>query len=381
MTRSRLGTACLALAVLAGGCAKEPAPARERQAQHDTPAAEHAPESGATPGSSAEVTAPALPPRPATYAGELPCADCPGIVTTLTLLPEGTYRMRRVYRDATAAGDATFVEPGAWSLEANGHTLVLQSGPESTQRFAITDPHTLDLLDHEGMPIASQANHTLRHAALDPIEDSFPMHGLFIYMADAGRFRECLSGNEVAVAQEADNAALERAYTQLASGPGLPVLVSLVGHFSARPRPDGEGQQPALVVDRFLTAIRAAAECGPIPDAPLENTYWKVLEVNGAPMPVFDEQREAHLRFTGEGKLAGRGPCNTLMGGYTLAAADSLRFSGVATTRMACPVGMDEEAGLLAALQDAAAYRVRGERLELLAPDGRTLVRLIAVYF
>jgi heat shock protein HslJ len=69
------------------------------------------------------------------------------------------------------------------------------------------------------------------------------------------------------------------------------------------------------------------------------------------------------------------------MGGYTSTAPDALSFAGVATTRMACPVGMDEEAGLLAALQDVARHRIRGEGLELLAADGRTLVRLIAVYF
>ena len=33
---------------------------------------------------------------PATYSGKLPCADCPGIQLTVTLLPDSTYRLRQV---------------------------------------------------------------------------------------------------------------------------------------------------------------------------------------------------------------------------------------------------------------------------------------------
>ncbi|HET7564897.1 MAG TPA: copper resistance protein NlpE, partial [Gemmatimonadaceae bacterium] len=63
---------------------------------------------------------------PATYTGELPCADCPGIQLTATLLPDSTFRLRRVYQ-----GRPTVVHDlGRWSVEENGTQLVLRDGAQ-----------------------------------------------------------------------------------------------------------------------------------------------------------------------------------------------------------------------------------------------------------
>jgi len=70
---------------------------------------------------------PALPVAPATHAGTLPCADCPGIEWTLTVLDDGTYRLRRVYLDAKDGRDLAFIDIGRWDTGGADDRLVLRN--------------------------------------------------------------------------------------------------------------------------------------------------------------------------------------------------------------------------------------------------------------
>lgn len=54
-----------------------------------------------------------------TYQGVLPAADCPGIETTLTLKPDGTYSLHEEYFER----DARFDAEGAYTLHGNLLTL------------------------------------------------------------------------------------------------------------------------------------------------------------------------------------------------------------------------------------------------------------------
>ena len=54
-----------------------------------------------------------------TYRGVLPAADCPGIETTLTLKPDGTYSLHEEYLER----DARFDAEGAYTLHGNLLTL------------------------------------------------------------------------------------------------------------------------------------------------------------------------------------------------------------------------------------------------------------------
>ena len=53
------------------------------------------------------------------YKGTLPAADCPGIETTLTLKPDGTYSLHEEYLERNARFDAE----GAYTLHGNLLTL------------------------------------------------------------------------------------------------------------------------------------------------------------------------------------------------------------------------------------------------------------------
>ncbi len=81
------------------------------------------------------------------------------------------------------------------------------------------------------------------------------MRGMFRYMADAGIFTECSTGQRWPVAHEADNAALEREYARASKNPGGPVLVSVEGRVAMRPKMEGQGLQPTLVPERFIARV------------------------------------------------------------------------------------------------------------------------------
>jgi copper homeostasis protein (lipoprotein) len=185
---------------------------------------------------------------PVTYTGAPPCADCPGIQLTVTLLPDSTFRLRQVYQERTAR----FHSLGRWSVEENGSRLVLRGGTPAPQLFEIVGADSLRPLDAQGRPIQSQQSYALARAPeVDPVRDTMQLRGTYTYMADSGRFTECFSGATFPVAQVGANAALERAYLAARPEPGAPLLVSFSGHFEDRPGMEGDRRMEHVVVDSF----------------------------------------------------------------------------------------------------------------------------------
>jgi uncharacterized lipoprotein NlpE involved in copper resistance len=62
------------------------------------------------------------------------------------------------------------------------------------------------------------------------------------------------------VAQEADNATLERAYGEARPEPAAPVLVTFEGRYAMRPPMEGDGLQEVVIVEKFGEA-RPGARC------------------------------------------------------------------------------------------------------------------------
>ncbi len=251
------------------------------------------------------------------------------------------------------------------------------AGDEAPLQLAIRGPDRLALLDLEGREIRSALNYELRRQpAFAPLEPRLAMRGMYEYLADAGRFTECLTRLSLPVAQEADNAALERAYGAARREPGEALLVMLEGRIALRPQVDGAGAARALVPERFI-GVWPGETCGARFDtAPLENSYWKLTRLGDTLVLVGDGQREPHLILRPEDhRLGGSGGCNRLAGSYRLD-GDRLEFGELATTKMACAEGMATEAALLAALNAVRSWRIVGEHLELLGADGTPLARL-----
>jgi copper homeostasis protein (lipoprotein) len=118
----------------------------------------------------AGVSAPVLATR---YGGTLPCADCAGIRTELTLFSDPAtgapraYRMRETYL-GTRGGDRAHDSAGAWALlrgtEAIPDATVYQLNPgqpAEVRSFVVLPAGSLRQLDREGRPIRSALSYAL----------------------------------------------------------------------------------------------------------------------------------------------------------------------------------------------------------------------------
>jgi copper homeostasis protein (lipoprotein) len=198
-----------------------------------------------------EERQPALGGLPASFAGQIPCADCPGIVYQVDLFPDHTFFQRMIYEDR----DVTYYDIGRWVLRGEPAVLELSGEGERPALLRVVDANTLRLLDAEGHEIESGLNYTIRRTErFERIEPRLTMSGMYRYMADAALFTECRTGLRLPVAMEADNIALERAYLALAPEPGAEVLVTVEGRIALRPGMDSDTLRPTLIPERFIAA-------------------------------------------------------------------------------------------------------------------------------
>ncbi len=324
--------------------------------------------------SEAEPAPDGLEALPATFTGQLPCADCAGIRYRLDLFPERAFYLRQTYLGR--GQDHVFDLIGSFLVGSDGRTLLLYGGRKAPLQFAVESPERLTRLDLGGQRIVSELNYDLtREASFSPIEPRLAMRGMYRYLADVGLFTECLTRQRLPVAQEADNAALERAYGEARRQPGEELLVTLEGRIAQRPKVDGEGRMPTLVVER-MTGAWPGETCGARFDtALLENSYWKLTRLQDQPVTVAAQQREPYLILRPEDhRLSGSGGCNRLTGSYRLEGA-RLTLGQVASTMMACLDGMATEHAFLQALNRVETFEILGEHLELFDAGGAMLAR------
>lgn len=153
MNRKHLTILFLVAVVALAGCQRETpdvAPAAETQpvatsAAETAPAAEPAPEAETALDTRAFA---------GNFSGTLPCADCPGIDTTLELHGDGTFMLMETYQERK-------VEPamldGTWTAEENGSRIRLDPNSKSEQdRLYAVDSHDrITQLANDGKPLAA----------------------------------------------------------------------------------------------------------------------------------------------------------------------------------------------------------------------------------
>ena len=326
-----------------------------------------------------EIAAVPLPPvgeHPATFTGTLPCADCPGVDYHLDLLDDGVYFLRQTYqgRDGGPQDDV-----GRYLLSSLGPQLSLHGGREAPLSFVIEAPDTLRLLNRAGRPSQSGLNYNLsRQPELQLLEPRLLLRGEYRHFADAGRFRECLTGLDMPVATEADNRALEEAYLAARETPGEALLVNLEGQIAQRMPMEGPGPVATLVPERFIGIWPELTCPPPISITALENTYWRLVFLNSSSIERYPNQREPHLVFRETGELTGSDGCNRLTGRY-LSSGSTIEFSSLAATRMMCAEGMAQAEAFRHTLASAFGVRIIGNFLEILTEDENLLMRFEAV--
>ena len=114
------------------------------------------------------------------------------------------------------------------------------------------------------------------------------------------------------------------------------------------------------------------------PDVTLTNTYWKLVELNGAAVEP-GEGKELHMILKGEDQVAGYAGCNQFTGSVTVT-GDGLAFGPIASTRRMCPDVMQQEDAFLQALENAHRFDISGEDLAVENAGGEIVMRFIAVY-
>ena len=95
----------------------------------------------------------------------------------------------------------------------------------------------------------------------------------------------------------------------------------------------------------------------------LTGNTWQLVKLMGA--DVTPEGDSYTLSFNDEGRFAGVGACNRLMGGYEAAADGKLVIEYPASTRMMCP-DVEREDLYFQVVSEAEAYEIDGETLMLL---------------
>ena len=244
---------------------------------------------------SASASAPSLRfALPATFAGVLPCADCRGIAQTLTLQPDGSYRMRSTYLGKPGE---PVVEAGRWAADRRGQRLGLQNSTGNQQFFNARANGVLRQLDAKGRAIRSSFNTELRRTA----------------------------------------------------------KVDLISEAASANQPEAAS-------------------------APLQDSYWKLVELKGKPVAMLPgQEREVRITLAGqEQRLMGFSGCNALGGSYALNGA-SLKFDQLASSMRMCEPALNAlERQVLDALAATNGQRIDGQRLSLLAGQ-QVLARFEAV--
>ena len=85
---------------------------------------------------------------PASFAGDLPCADCEGVRYRLNLWPDQVFNLRRRWLGTDRTQDAI----GRWSVDPERSTLVLWDGEDKIE-FQAEAPDRLRPLGTDGAPL------------------------------------------------------------------------------------------------------------------------------------------------------------------------------------------------------------------------------------
>ena len=188
---------------------------------------------------------------PASFVGDLPCADCEGIRTHLDLWPDHAFHARQEYLGKNVRRDFL----GRWRVDPARKALILDGSGGTGLQLGVEGPNKLRLLDRQGKPIASRLPYELVSTGkLEPTDLELALDGEMTYFADSPRIVLCATGRNHPIAMEADFLAAQEAYRKAANPPGSPVYVTFEGTITQRPKMEGEGTETSVVIRRFIAA-------------------------------------------------------------------------------------------------------------------------------
>jgi uncharacterized lipoprotein NlpE involved in copper resistance len=204
---------------------------------------------------------------PGYYTGTLPCADCPGIETSLWVRSDSTFVLQQLYVDRDSVPSGTI---GQWHVVNNMLTIGQDGDKPDFWRSTIKG---IEEVDEMGQPFDGGLNYTLEKLA-DGIGDAIPrMHlvGTFTYVADAQSFKPCWSHYTWPCAAGMDmgeeegeplvtftNVELQQAYRKAVKKAGEPWVVEVTCTLGMGPAMEGDGADEYLYVEKV---VRTLASC------------------------------------------------------------------------------------------------------------------------
>jgi len=319
-------------------------------------------------------------PLPTVYVADIPCHDCPPTTASLTLRPDALYFLRVTSTNPETGAEESKAEIGVWKFVSVGNTILLTTYDNVAGTLLITPTNNLRVVKVSGGIIPPYVNYDLiRDDSKPGYDDVVRIKGMYSYMADAGRFTECLTDATFPVAMEAENAALEQAYMNTPHGQAEPILVTLEARLKSRHRMGGLRYEEAVVPVRFIN-IRPGIACDGKKSSRLrlvDNT-WRLIEMDGKPINLDEVQSNpfVHLQTKGN-RMNGFAGCNRFFGTY-LVKGEIFFFNKRVSRRLACVSGMEMEDSFFKVLSATEGYRIEGEILELRDRNGKVLARLHA---
>lgn len=114
-----------------------------------------------------------------------------------------------------------------------------------------------------------------------------------------------------------------------------------------------------------LLVLMLAGSCSD-KNIPLENTQWKLTEMNGENNPAFAEDGFFMLMFSekGENRISGKGGCNNFFGTYENPEPGKISFKVGGATMMAGP-NMEYDQIFFSMLENTDSYKASENELTL----------------
>ena len=210
------------------------------------------------------------------------------------------------------------------------------------------------------------------------------MAGEFEYYADAASLTDCVSGERYPVSMQNDYIQMERAYLAWKREMGEGLYVTFDGEVTEIPAMEGDGTVRGIVVTRFIRAWPDEHCDRAKTDAPLENTYWRIVRLGTEEIGKVGGYREPHFILKTDGgsrTCSATVGCNMLSVGYSLEGGRIVFGQGLSSL-MACPAPLDtRERKLARVLTGIRIPRIRGNTMELCDENGTPVALLQAVYF
>ncbi len=198
---------------------------------------------------------------PGYYTDTLPCADCPGIETSLWIRSDSSFVLQQRYLDRDTIPRGLV---GQWHVVRD--LLTVGNAGDKPEFYRYTDEGLL-MVDEMGATFDTQLDYSLDKLA-DEIGDAIPrmrLAGTFTYMADAQSFLPCgvrfsipcVGGMDMGEEEGEPlvpftNVDLQKAYAKAVKNGGDPWTIEAVCTIGMGPAMEGDGADEYIFIEQII---------------------------------------------------------------------------------------------------------------------------------